>query len=145
MIAIATTFSNQLEQNNLDSDETENSDRRSDGDVSESHLELPPTLSTVEVRYVKKYTRVRICLFLFIYYKRSLSPMRLEPTTIICSHLFNMYFSGSMAKRILINHLQIGCLIFIKSWTTRVFIYQQGDFGTKLEYTFSTCLEYIDI
>lgn len=51
VISIATTFSNQLEQSNHDSDDIENSDGRIEGDVvSESHLELPPTQSIVDVR-----------------------------------------------------------------------------------------------
>ncbi|XP_024966835.1 uncharacterized protein LOC112506792 isoform X2 [Cynara cardunculus var. scolymus] len=51
VLSIATTFSNQSEQNNLDSDDIENSDRRIDCDaVPESHSELPPVSSTIDMR-----------------------------------------------------------------------------------------------
>ncbi|KAK9075812.1 hypothetical protein SSX86_004141 [Deinandra increscens subsp. villosa] len=52
VLSIATTFSNQSEQNNFDSDDIENSDRRSDHDaVPESHPQLPSTQSTIDVRH----------------------------------------------------------------------------------------------
>ncbi|KAI3772371.1 hypothetical protein L6452_03556 [Arctium lappa] len=51
VLSIATTFSNQSGQNDLDSDDIENSDRGSDCDaVPEPHPELPPVPSTIDVR-----------------------------------------------------------------------------------------------
>ncbi|KAK1408449.1 hypothetical protein QVD17_40230 [Tagetes erecta] len=51
VLSIATTLSSQSGENNFDSDDIENSDRGNDHDaVPESHPELPPMQSTVDVR-----------------------------------------------------------------------------------------------
>lgn len=49
VISIATTFSNQPEENNLESDDIENSDGNDFHGVQESHTELPPIESTNDV------------------------------------------------------------------------------------------------